>query len=244
MGRFWPFVEFGLHPQGAARPTPVAFHHWPGLDLDQLFANPLYAKVFARLGLGRQDVFLIDRPMSFGTLVVPDTASTYHENLDRRMARLFAALTGDVPPRHPAPHAEGRRRVVYLSRSRWPDNRRVLNEAELDAALAAQGIEIAHTETLAPDALLAMLRDADTIVATDGSHAHLAAFCRPGTHAVMLDTRPVPTQIAIEKLLGLHALHVPLFETHLYLDLRIMDVAALAAVVTRAVAHLEASRQV
>ena len=61
-----------------------------------------------------------------------------------------------------------------------------------------------------------MFKEMDVMVATDGSHAHLAAFCRPGTRVVLLDTRPVPTQFAIAKLRDFAAFHVPLFETPLY----------------------------
>ena len=102
--------------------------------------------------------------------------------------------------------------------------------------MAERGFEVVHTQSMSPPELVTMFRAADYLVATDGSHAHLAAFCRPGTRVVMVDTRPVPTQFAIAKLCNLAAFHVPLFETPLYRsEIGITDPGALGRLIDLAI---------
>ena len=237
LGRFWPLVTLARRAREGGRAVPLFFHHWPGLDVAAFFQTPFYQFVFERFGIGRADVVIIDRPMSFGTLLVPDAASIYHVKLSTEMRRVFDFVAAAPDGRL----ATGRgRRMAYLSRSRWTDNRRVSNEMELEAELARRGFEIVHTQDLAPRALLDLLQDTDTLLTTDGSHAHLAAFCQPGARSVMLDTRPVPTQIAIEKLRGIGSVHIPLYLGPLYTNGLLNDVPLLGTVIDRALAHLAA----
>ena len=147
LGRFWPLVTLARRAREGGRAVPLCFHHWPGLDVAAFFQTPFYQFVFERFGIGRADVVIIDRPMSFGTLVVPDAASIYHVKLSTEMRRVFDFVAAAPDGRL----ATGRgRRMAYLSRSRWTDNRRVSNEMELEAELARRGFEIVHTQGPGP----------------------------------------------------------------------------------------------
>ena len=89
---------------------------------------------------------------------------------------------------------------------------------------------------MTPTALVDLFRSIDVAVATDGSHAHLTTFCRPGIRTIMLDTRPVPSQFAIATLKRFEAFHVPLFETPLYrFETGITDPELLGQLIDRAV---------
>lgn len=226
IARLWPLLWYG---QDNRRGLPVYYHHWPGLDIDLFMANPLYRQTLQALGLEAGDIHVIDRPQRFDTLLVADPASAYHVNLDMRMATVFDHVSASIMGRQPS---QGGGRRVYLSRSRWKENRRILNEEAIDVLMADRGMEVVHTETLPPRDLMMMLSDADLVVATDGSHAHLAAFCRPGIRTVMMDTRPVPTQFAIDALRQFKAVHIPLFKSKLYRSERgITDPALLGRLV-------------
>lgn len=203
LARLWPLL-WG----GAA--GPVLFHSWPGQDFAGFMANPLFRGVLGAFGLHAGNVELIEAPLRLDTLLVPMAASTYHLNLDQRMAAVFDLVSARL-----AGPGGGARRV-FLSRSKWGGRPRILNEDAIDALMAARGFEVTYPETLAPETLMATLRDAAVLVATDGSHAHLAAFCRPGIRTVLLDTRPVPSQFAIAVLRGFRAVHVPLFQMPFY----------------------------
>ena len=194
---------------------PVIFHPWPGLDLDAFFANAMYRSVMEALGIRRRDVGLAHADILVGALHYPSPLSIYHEYLHPQMGPLFDYLGDELErrrgflPRLTAPRA-GRPARIFLSRGRWPANRRILNEAALEELFGAQGFAIVHPQEVGPARLVALLRGASVVASTDGSQAHLAVFCRPGTRMILIDTRPVPTQFAIAKLRDLSALHVPI----------------------------------
>jgi hypothetical protein len=236
VARLWPLLWCGC---GAIRRLPVYYHPWPGLEISALMANPLYRRTFRVFGLEPSDIHVIEHPQRFDTLVVPDSASTYHVDLNSRMMSVFDEVANGILERAPGTTHQSRSagRRVYLSRSRWTENRRIVNEEAIDGLMANRGLEIIHTETLAPIALMSLLKNADLVVAADGSHAHLAAFCRNGIRSVMLDTRPVPTQFAIAALRAFSAVHIPLFQSELYrFEQGITDMATLGQLVDQALA--------
>ena len=235
IARLWPLL---WRRQARKASIAVYFHHWPGLELDAFMANPLYRETLNAFDLAQDDIKIIDHPIRFDTLIVPEPASAYHLNLDERMISILDRISKkSLGSDRGLPIRKERGRRIYLSRSHWQDNRRILNEDAIDALMATRGIEVVHTEAMQPRELMASLGDAGTVIAADGSHAHLAAFCRSGIRTIMLDTRPVPTQFAIAVLRRFRALHVPLFETPLYrAEQGITDLAMLGQVVDLALA--------
>ena len=233
LARLWPLAHLGSGGDGT-EPADIVVHHWPGLELPGFFDNPLYRELLGTLGITPGRLVLADRPLSYDTLLVADPASRYHVDLNVQMGDLLmftrrTLLGTDTPP------LTGDR--LYLSRSRWGANRRILNEAEIDESMAARGYQVVYPETLAPADLVGIMAGASIVVSFDGSHAHLAAFCEPDTATVLFDTRPVPTQIAIAKLRGFRIMHVPLFELpELYrADAGILDVPGLCSVAEQAI---------
>ena len=214
LSRLWPCLWLS---HAGRWPMPVYFHHWPGLDMTEMRANPLYVQVFEALGIGFDAIRLIDKPVGFNKLIVANTASAYHMYLGVRMNDVFDRIVNSVvgEPAGAAANVQGRP-TVFLSRSRWMENRRIQNESGLDDMMGGRRIRVVHTELMPPQELITMLAKAGTVISTDGSHAHLAVFCQPGTRIVMLDTRPVPTQFAIAALRLFRTLHVPLFETDMF----------------------------
>ncbi len=176
IARLWPFMAMALRASSgkAGRPRLI-FHPWPGLDPTTIFDNPLYGAMLRALGFDARDILIADRPFAVETLVVPDAASRYHADLNVRMAGLADFLSAGI-----AASAQGRADPrLYLSRSRWAENARIRNERAIDAWAERRGLRVVHPETLAPPELLRLLAGAETVVASDGSHAHLAVFCRP-----------------------------------------------------------------
>lgn len=217
LGRFWPEGEGGPVAPG----TALVLHPWPDFDVGRFLGNPLYAALLGALGVGRGSGFgrglgrgvavAAREDLAVDELLVPDPASLYHEYVHPVMAGLFERLSAGIAARA----GEGPA-ALFLSRSRWGANARIAEPARLDDLFRGLGFAVVHPERTRPDRLMAALRGARVVAATDGSHAHLAAFCRPGTRTILLDTRPVPTQTAIARLRGLDAVHVPLFESPLF----------------------------
>ena len=189
LARLWPLAHLSSGGDGTD-PADIVVHHWPGLDLPAFFDNPLYRELFGAIGITPGRVVLADRPLSYETLLVADPASRYHVDMNEQMDHLLMfmrriLLGTDAPP------LTGDR--LYLSRSRWGSNRRVLNEAAVDDVMAGRGYKVIYPEALPPAELVGILAGASIVVSFDGSHAHLAAFCEPETATVLFDTRPVPT---------------------------------------------------
>lgn len=233
LARLWP-LTYLAGAGGAVEPADIVVHDWPGLDLSAFFDNKLYATLFAALGVTRERIVLADRPLLYDTLIVADPASRYHVDMNAEMDRMLDftrrfILGTDIP------RISGDK--LYLSRSRWSANRRVVNEAAIDEAVTARGYRVVYPELLDPAELVAVLAGASAVVSFDGSHAHLGAFCEPDTAMVLFDTRPVPTQIAIAKLRGFRIMHVPLFElAGLYqVESGILDIDGLCAMAEHAI---------
>lgn len=115
------------------------------------------------------------------TLVVPWSALGEHRP-HPSMTELFARL-GANPPPAPAPGLYPRR--LYIDRS-GQMNRKLVNEPDVKAALAAVGFVAVQPERLALSAQIALFANADIIVAPHGAALTSIVFCRPGTALIEL----------------------------------------------------------
>ena len=216
VARLWLQVDAMARRGGRDGPLPVVLHPSPGFDLDVFMNTPFLRRSLEALGIQRHDLLLAEQDMRIDRLYYPDSLSIYHEYLHPQMGRVLDHVgDGLARPRWLTlrPPAKRHNERVFLSRRRWRPNARIANEADLENLFEERGFAIVHPERLRPAELVRRLRSTRLLAASDGSHAHLAAFCRPGTRMLVLDTRPVPTQFAIEKMRGFESLHIPLHET-------------------------------
>jgi hypothetical protein len=227
LGRFWFPALFGQTNENVV----YLFHHWPGLDLDAFFLNPLFKSLFGSVGVTRQNARLVDQNTKVKHLLLPDRAAIYHDFIHPVMGDLLGRWCQQIAP-YSAPQTSS----IFLSRTKWLTNKRVANEQLIDAIFENLGFSVIYPEELPPNELLPILRSAKTVAAVDGSHAHLFCFCLPNTNSIMLDTRIVPTQIALEQLSKLRSIHIPLLElANLFSaeTLEIKDTTALKALIER-----------
>jgi hypothetical protein len=220
VARLWPLVDLKPDREVSSSGTKIVFHPWLELELRSFLSNPLYKRIFEVLGIQERSIVLADRDLRIELLHYPCTLSVYHRFMHPLLGRVLDRI-GDALARDASPFGrfKGRRapsRRIFLSRSRWAVHRRVKNETLLDELFAQHGFEIIHPQRIQPGPLVRALREADVVASTDGSQAHLAAFCKPGTSTLLLDTRPVPTQFAIGVLRDLNAIHLPLYANELW----------------------------
>jgi hypothetical protein len=220
VARLWHGVDFAPRYRIGRGSLPVVFHPWPGQELSALLRNPLYRQILAALGIRPGDIVLATVDLKVETLYYPSPLSVYHVTLHPMMGIVLDHLVAQLQARRSALarliSRKPPRTRIFLSRSRWAVHRRVSNEPALEALFRAQGFTIVHPQKLAPGELVELLQDAEIVASTDGSQAHLVAFCRPGTRTVLVDTRPVPTQFAIEKLRQLRGFHIPVYTNGLW----------------------------
>ena len=106
----------------------------------------------------------------------------------------------------PAPRLPGR--GLYLSRT-GAGASRIGNEPEVEDAARRAGLQVLHPQRLDLPLQIALMAETPAIAGTDGSALHLAAFARPGTRLLSLDTRDVVNQRIINTVAGLDARSVP-----------------------------------
>lgn len=195
-GRLWPLLEAGARFDGI-----VAQKFLPGLDGVQLRLDQTIATVLAAFGIGFERIHLVEAPTEVEALLVPEPAlHINHFGLPvlgdcfRRIAAQHAGL---------APKLDGR--GLYLSRSGLGGGSRIANEPEVEAAARRAGLAVLHPERLGLPLQIALMAEAPGIAGTDGSALHLAAFARPGTRLLSLDTRDLVNQRIVNAVAGLDA---------------------------------------
>lgn len=157
---------------------------WPGatIVLPHRFAKAEY--VTATIGAYRKlnfvfapegETLLIPR-----LVVVSDVAPTGHFDTDvvvKIRTRLIRHFASALPDRA----APGR--PVYISRAKAA-RRRIVNDAEVSAALAARGFLIAHMEELALTEQVRLMAQASAVVAMHGAGLTNILFLPPGRPVV------------------------------------------------------------
>lgn len=198
--RFWPDVDYAEFDQFLVHPT----------RLNERLRQPLpryVADLLAALGVDASRVVLADRPLEIAELTVSTAPIVLKHAIDPRALHPFDRIA-DALAATPVPGA-GAGQAVYLSRAHLGGHhRRARNEAEIEAVVVARGFQVLHPQEMSICEQVAAVRGADVVAACDGSALHLAAFARPGTTLVGLDSRVVENQLMIDIARGLNAVHV------------------------------------
>ena len=161
-----------------------------GLPMAVWGHNPAFVELLRLAGVPASQVVqhATHVPLAFGRVIAPSLRNP-HGFLDPQSRALFqgmaTAAARDLP---------GQGRPLYVSRlgqaRRGASTRRMVNEAELAAALSHLGFTVIEPETLAPAAQVAAFAFADIVVGPSGSGMFNTVFCRPGTKVVDIESEP------------------------------------------------------
>lgn len=197
LARFWRDLDYAgydhvvLYPIGEPARAVVL----PALTL----------RVLELVGVPSERVHVVQhRPVRFDHLDVGASPIRLVKAVDPRMLAVFDRIADAVERSVVVPETTR----VYLSRSRLSDGRRATNEPAIEAMMTARGFVVVHPQELPLVEQIALARRAEIIAGCDGSALHLAAFARPGTRLLALDSRPTPNQVLIGWARGLDAVHV------------------------------------
>lgn len=201
LGRFWPDLPYDEFDRVVLYRGPASSRRQPrllGVEQDLLCA----------LGIPPERIdYLGDQPVVFDELTVSSPPFGIKEWADRRLVAAHDRIgqTYAAEARTRCPPVER----VYLSRAKLPGRKRVaVNEHAIEELMHARGFRVVHPETLPIKEQVMLVREANAIAGCDGSALHLAAFARPGTRVLALDSRMELNQFALAQARELDAVHV------------------------------------
>lgn len=134
-------------------------------------------ELLGRLGVDPDRLLLLEVPTRFERLVVPSAAYDLHVGAAPQITSTWSAVRDDVPP-HGDP--------VYLSRSRFADNRSLVNEHAVEALFARAGFEVLHPQELSISEQVARASAAPVVAGSAGSAMYLGAFQAPRQRRLVL----------------------------------------------------------
>ena len=195
--RLWQAVRRGLLP--GAR-IVCHSHEAP----EGWFRRDYVRATLGQLGLAPDDFVRFDRPPLIPRLPAPRPALD-GQNFAHRVFRDLCLRIGRL---WQAPRAG---RTIYLSKTRIADGTfRLMNEAAVDDAMRAAGIEVVHPETLPFIEQVALLSSSAVVIGTVGSAFHTGIFCEHPPRVIGLAYGPVlnSNYALIDALAGTQARYV------------------------------------
>ena len=153
-----------------------------------LFRNrPFIGVILGALGLTPENVVFLKRPTRLDRLVIPRPSFLEQAFASRAYLhvadRVGQALAGELP--------EDRAGPVYLTKTGLKEGvGRVIDEAMIEAVLAAGGVEIVRPETLALGEQIGLFKRRRVVAGTAGSQFHTAVFAPGRSRNVVLSVRP------------------------------------------------------
>lgn len=200
--RMWPLIFRGVKENVDG----VLFHKWrPRSSHTQTkFSEPI-STVLRLLNISLDQVHIVgDEVTEVEELVVPEQlfkmanscVEKFNEVVDFIGNSIHLETLGFCPE------------SIYLSRSRIQGRPRFPHESLIEKIMEDMGYVIIHPQNLSFENQVRLIKQAKQVAGIDGSAMHLAIFCEPGTKVICLDTRYVRTQFILEKLRGVHALHI------------------------------------
>ena len=176
--RLWQAVRRGL-PQDAK--IVCHSHEAP----EEWFKRGYVSTILGRLGLTPGHFVRFGAPTMIRRLLVPRPALE-EQNFAHRVFRDLCLHIGRPD------QAAASERIVYLSKARMAGGiYRLMNEAAVEDAMQAAGIEVVHPETLSFAAQVALMSGAAVVVGTAGSALHTGVFCGRAPRVVALAYGPV-----------------------------------------------------
>ena len=148
--------------------------------------KPFYDEFFRLMGLEKDRIIYIDKPMQFRSVTVPDQSQDYCYAFTKEFLLPYQAIKARVTP--------GKVKKIYLTRrghSNIINPRKCamacFNEEYFEDFFEAHGFKIIELEELPIEEQISLIMGADEIASTCGTLSHWVLFCKPSTTLIMLN---------------------------------------------------------
>lgn len=198
--RLWPLQDLGRYDNFILYPRRT--------DATPVMESTTWLRELLDLcGIALGKVVVVREPLRVEMLDVTTPPFILKRAADPRFLNVFESIRQRVLAAGRTPAARDLPRRIYLSRSQLP-TRVALNEADVEGLMQRRGFTVLHPQQMTIADQVAVLAHVEVIAGTDGSALHAAVFARPGTKLLALDSRGVPSQLLIDRVRGLDAVHV------------------------------------
>lgn len=201
--RFWPEHDYPAYDTVVFYPTRVTrrakelnLEGYAAALLRALDVDPAKARLISGEPVVFDELTVSTAPFLLQRGFSP-SATVPFERIAQRFATADGSAALDPPPRR-----------VYLSRSHLETGRRAANEDAIEAVVRRAGFTILHPQEFPIETQVAAVRSAEAVAGCDGSALHLAAFAKPGTKLLAIDSRIVTNQFMLDHARQLDAVHV------------------------------------
>jgi hypothetical protein len=155
-------------------------------DRGQVFIQPFHRYLAGALGIPLDRVTILDDPVRFDEIVVPEQLWVYDDHANVHLRALY--------PRISERHLSGAvARRVFLSRGVYP-GARVVNAPRIEEVFAGFGFSVIYPEEIPIERQLDLYANCEILAGFSGSALHNCLFSRPGTLTIEVGDRRTPLE--------------------------------------------------
>ncbi|MBK8815428.1 MAG: glycosyltransferase family 61 protein [Methylococcaceae bacterium] len=172
------------------------------VPIKNVFKDSFTQILFESFGIDKKQIILADQDLCVKELIIPSSLFFLNQTIDSTQMSIYNKIkykliqnTGEK--RH---NSSGEdffiRKKLYLSRRLLKtaiQNRKAINEEELEQLFKSYGFEIIFPERLSLAEQIILLNKAEIIAGCDGSALHMGVFLPPSSKIITLTTRGIIT---------------------------------------------------
>lgn len=182
--RLWPIVRNGIGTHQLLFHGQAAPSDW--------FNIMFIREFFHALGIDRERIRFVDRPLSISRLIIPAPSFQEQHFAHRIFGRLCRRIGSDLL-KNSGSFSETNPTPVYLSKGQLTSGvGRFINETMLTDRLKLNGVEIVYPETLTLYDQVNLFSSRKKILGTLGSAFHSSIFCRTDADIVCISPSAAP----------------------------------------------------
>lgn len=155
---------------------------------------PVIWDFLSMLGITEDKLLLIDRPMQFKAIIIPEQATVLRHGGYREQAmRVYDAIRNQVKP---AGYDK-----IYLTRTKLSEKLQMINESYFEDHFRSQGYVVIAPEQLTVKEQVAIMAGARHVACISGTLSHNILFCQDGVELTILcrSDEPIPPQYWINQ---------------------------------------------
>ena len=161
-----------------------------------------YDDFFRLMGIDKERIIYVEKPMQFRSVTVPDQSQYYAGSFTKEFLLPYRAIQSRVTP--------GKLKKLYLTRTdfdekyltwanadeeNFPSRGVCFNEKYFEDKFREWGgVNIISPETLSVEEQISLIMGADEIVSTLGTLSNLAIFCKPNAKFIVLNRAHTPVE--------------------------------------------------